>query len=870
MKNIFMTSTIDYEALFTASPYPYLLLAPDLTIMNANTAYLKMTGRTAEDIVGQKLFDAFPADESNPEATNIEEIRTTIERVIATRSPQTTPFVRYALPRDTPNGRVFEHHYWSTAYAPVLDASGEVAFISQNALDVTDLYSFDQLSQEPALQQNLNHSRDIKEFNRPQLHEALTRILNDERSHLRSLFNQAPGFIAILKGKHHVFEMVNEAYYQLVGHREIIGKPLWEAFADAQGQGFEKLLDNVFESGEAFVGRSVSLAVQKQPHAPLTTMFIDLLLQPLFASDGRVTGIFVQGHDITEAHQAQLARREAHERLQEALRRQSFQLELADMLRHASDPSQIFLKASELLGRQLQASRVMFGDYAFQNQEISCHSNYTDGTVGELNGTYPAAAFGLDNFAAMQTGSTWVATDLAHDPRITTPDVWPAFQKYSIYAAVAVPLTRNGTLIACLFVNDKKSRNWSADDIRLIEDVAERVWSAVERIRAEQALRDADKRKDQFLAMLAHELRNPLAPISAAAELLKLGRLDAGRIQGVSEIISRQVNHMTGLVDDLLDVSRVTSGLVVLEKEEVDAKRVVSDAVEQIRPLIEARRHRFAVHMAPDAAYVMGDYKRLVQVLSNIINNAVKYTPEGGNILVRLEAGDGQVVFRVVDDGIGIAPDLLPNVFKLFSQAERSSDRSQGGLGLGLALVKSLAELHGGSVTAVSKGKGAGSEFIVRLPRHQKNVQPAPKELDDAATFVNSQSLRLLVVDDNVDAANSLAMLLEAIGHQVMVEHDSQSALERAKHESFDAYLLDIGLPGMDGNELARRLRVLPKKERALLVAITGYGQQVDRERAIESSFDHYLVKPANPVKLAKVLSEPRASTRPQSRVTTH
>ncbi|MGZ5818696.1 MAG: ATP-binding protein [Burkholderiaceae bacterium] len=858
-----MINKIDYKALFAVSPYPYVLIAPDLTILDANNAYLKLTGRKSEEIVGRSVPDAFPIDPANPDATNLEEVRASIAQVIATRRPHITKFYRYAVSQETPDGRIFDQRYWSTVNSPVLNESGEVAFITQNVIDVTDLYSFEDISADPMLEENVKKTSILKEFNRVQMHETMTRAVNDERSYLRTLFNQSPGFIAIFKGRHHVFEMVNEAYYQLVGHRDIIGKPLWEALPDTQGQGFEKLLDNVYEKREAFVGRGMQLSVQKEPGAALTRMYIDLLLQPLLASDGSVTGIFVQGHDVTENYESQLAKREADKRLKEALQRQAFQLELSDVLRQLSDADTIFKKTSALLGKYLQASRVVYGEYDRLNKQVAFHSNHTDSIVAEMNGMYPVNAFGASNFVSIENGTTWISEDIEHDPRTSAPEIWSTFKSMDIYSGVVVPLNRNGALIACLFVNSSSPRKWAEVDVRLIEDVAERVWNAIERVRAEQALRDADRRKDQFLAMLAHELRNPLAPISAAAELLKLAQIEPERMQMLSEIISRQVNHMTGLVGDLLDVSRVTSGLVVLNKEEVDVKRVVADAVEQIRPLIEARRHRFGVQITSDSAYVQADYKRLVQILANLINNAVKYTPDGGNIMVHLETAGENVVLRVSDDGIGVTPDLLPNVFKLFSQAERSSDRSQGGLGLGLALVKSLAELHGGSVSAISKGQNAGSEFIVKLPRHHKifHNEASVDNRHDASVYIKSQSLRLLIVDDNIDAANSLAMLLEAIGHHVTVENDSQSALALAKKESFDAYLLDIGLPGMDGNELARRLRVLPRSETALLVAISGYGQQVDRERAKESSFDHYLVKPANPAKLAKVLSQPRASS---------
>jgi signal transduction histidine kinase/CheY-like chemotaxis protein len=408
-----------------------------------------------------------------------------------------------------------------------------------------------------------------------------------------------------------------------------------------------------------------------------------------------------------------------------------------------------------------------------------------------------------------------------------------------------------------LFINDNLPRVWSADIVRLIEDVAERSWSALERVRAEEALRLGDRRKDEFLAMLAHELRNPLAPISAAAQLLNMGPPDSARIERTSAIIARQVAHMTGLIDDLLDVSRVTRGLVVLARDEVDLRRVIDDAVEQVRPLIEARRHQLALQLAPEAgpAFVQGDYKRLVQVLANLLNNAAKYTPEGGQLGVWMGASLEHVLVSVTDNGIGIAADLLPTVFDLFSQAERTPDRAQGGLGLGLALVKSLVELHGGMVTAASEGRNMGTEFTVRLPCLQGKVAAVGGGVAVPAASSRARGLKLMLVDDNEDAAMTLGLLLESAGHSVTVAHDPLDALACAGDQRFDVCLLDIGLPGMSGYELARRLRKLPGTQAATLMAITGYGQESDRADGEEAGFDRYFVKPVDADLLTEALA---------------
>jgi len=384
-------------------------------------------------------------------------------------------------------------------------------------------------------------------------------------------------------------------------------------------------------------------------------------------------------------------------------------------------------------------------------------------------------------------------------------------------------------------------------DIQELKTLGEERQQAIEKLKAE------DRRKNEFLAMLAHELRNPLAPISAGAELLKVARGDQERVRQTSEIISRQVSHMTNLIDDLLDVSRVTRGLVELDNRALDMRRVVADAVEQANPVIQSRHHHLALHMPADMPMIFGDEMRLVQVVANLLNNAAKYTPEGGNISLKIEVQVTHLLLEVEDSGIGMAPELVKQVFDLFTQAERTSDRASGGLGLGLALVRSLVELHGGSVGAASEGIGKGSRFTVVLPRMHEDPVHAEQRHD---VHSGPKPLKILVVDDNADAAEMLGMLLEASGHQVLVEHEAQGALARAGIELPDVCLLDIGLPDMDGHELARRLRARPGTANAVLIAVTGYGQENDKQNSLAAGFNHHLTKPVDIEKLTSLLSE--------------
>ena len=365
-----------------------------------------------------------------------------------------------------------------------------------------------------------------------------------------------------------------------------------------------------------------------------------------------------------------------------------------------------------------------------------------------------------------------------------------------------------------------------------------------------------NSRQNEFLAMLAHELRNPLAPISAAAELLKLPGADEQRVRHASEVIGRQVKHMTELVDDLLDVSRVTRGLVTLVKKNLVLKSVVTSAVEQARPSIEARRHLLRLNMGAENAMVSGDQTRLIQDIVNLLTNAAKYTPHGGEIVLDLSVQGCEVCLCVSDNGSGIEPSLLPHIFDLFTQGERTPDRAQGGLGLGLALVKSMVGLHGGRVQAESRGPGEGSAFSIFLPLVAGAEITLPSDgLALSPPAPQSRPLELVIVDDNVDAAESLAALLSTAGHSVTVLENGLSTLQYAAEHKPQVFILDIGLPDMDGYQLARRLKAQPATANAVFIALTGYGQAHDKVLAKAAGFDHHFVKPVEWQELLQALT---------------
>jgi len=439
------------------------------------------------------------------------------------------------------------------------------------------------------------------------------------------------------------------------------------------------------------------------------------------------------------------------------------------------------------------------------------------------------------------------------------------------YLAVSVA-SRSGEVLGGLFFGHSQPGKFTERTERIIEGIAAQAASAIDNARLyEKAQRSAEDRetllqdervaraeaerlaraKDEFLAMLAHELRNPLAPVSVAAEILKRSPHDQERIARASEIITRQVGHLKHLINDLMDVSRVTRGLVDLHREHLDIKTLVSTAIEQVKPLIEARQHTLNTRIEGDHAEVFGDRTRLIQVVANLLNNAAKYTPPAGEITLHITVEGKFVSITVLDNGLGIDSDILPHVFELFTQGSRSLDRTQGGLGIGLALVKAIVDLHDGQVQAYSAGRSKGSRFTVSLPTIEQ--RKVPEQGDRAET--NGDALRIMVVDDNVDAAESLGVLLRALGHEVTVEYDATNALATAANLTPHAFILDIGLPNISGYELASKLRQIPEVRSATLIALTGYGQAQDRAAAIEAGFDHHMVKPADIQHLTKILS---------------
>lgn len=627
-----------------------------------------------------------------------------------------------------------------------------------------------------------------------------------ELERMRELFRQAPGFTAVVREPHHIFELANDAFLELIGNREIIGRNLQDAIPELEDQGFVATLNSVYNSGEPYIGNAVPLRLRRAPEQPLEQRFVDFIYQPIRDYQGQVSGVFIQGNDVTEKVNATKALRESEERL-----------------------------------RQLANTIPQLAWVAHPDGKVHWYNDRWYAYTGTTAETMQAQ--GWERFYAPEViedaTRQWQDSITYGLPFEGTFPLRSAHNEYRMFYTRMVPLSDSDGHVVQWF--------GTGTDVTVLEE-------------AKNDLKAADARKDEFLAMLAHELRNPLAPIRSAAELLKIEGIPREKILKSCDIISRQVGNLTRQLDDLLDVAHVTRGLVMIRPTSCHLSELVTEATEQVRPIFQLKRQKFLADIPIDACFLNVDRVRIVQVLANVLDNAAKYTPEGGSITLQAVAEPEFVTITVTDSGVGIAKQLLSHVFELFTQAERSPDRSQGGLGLGLALVKNLVELHGGYVFAYSDGVGKGSKFVIKLPRTQ-----APPEMAASPSELHKEKpekgkLQVIVVDDKQDAAQTIVTLLEKNGYMAHAAYSSLEALELAQRVRANVFLLDIGLPGMNGYELARRLRKLPETAQCCLIAHTGYGQREDVYRTQEVGFDDHFVKPVEFKVILDVLSKIKRS----------
>jgi PAS domain S-box-containing protein len=749
----------DLQRAFRHVPGQFLLLAPDAgyTIVGASDAYLSAT-RTDASMFGRPLFDVFPPNPQAPRPSGVDTLLASLQRVIASRQPDTMATVRYDVRRPAGEGGGFEERYWHVTNVPVLDDHGAVEYIA-------------------------HHVEDAR--------------AKSKRDAIEILDSITEGFFTL--DRQWRFDYVNREAHRILGREPgtLAGRVLWEVYPGLEGTDFETCYRRTMTQR-----RKSSFTAFYPGHQ----RWYEVTCFPA------IEGISVYFRNVTEERQVQAERERLA--LDSARQRRMYETALNSTpdLIYVFDLEHRIIYANEALLRMWGVTEAYaYGrklpDLGYEPWHVAMHDREIEQVVASrapIRGEVPFSG--------------------TNGRRIYD----------YIFAPVLGP---DGTVVAVAGTT---------------RDVTER--QAAEQAMREQAerLTESDRAKDEFLATLSHELRNPLAPLRNSFELLRrLPGVDA-KVAGVHSMMERQVNHLVRLVDDLLEMSRISRGTLSLRDERVPLETVVRNAVETSEPLVQAARHTLTMDLPGEPLWLQGDPVRLAQILANLLNNAARYTDDGGTIVVRARREGEQAVISVRDNGIGIAPDVMPRMFEMFSRGHRETGRHQGGLGIGLALSRRLAQMHNGSLDAVSDGPGRGSEFTVRLPL----AAPAPtSEAVPDTTESRLAKTRVLVVDDNHDAGDSLGQVLDMLGAEVRVARDGAEGIEAFAAHRPSVVLLDIGMPGLNGYDVAREIRTRFPEHPATLVALTGWGQEDDRRRAREAGFDHHLVKPAEIDALQKLLS---------------
>ncbi|MFB9242908.1 PAS domain-containing protein [Massilia antarctica] len=529
---------------------------------------------------------------------------------------------------------------------------------------------------------------------------------------------------------------------------------------------------------------------------------------------------------------------------------------MSQATRNADDPKTIMDVTTRLLGQHLDVTRCPYADVEGDNDRFTIRHDWTAPGAMSTVGVYSLDLFGARAASAMREGRTLRICDV--DRELDEADGAAMFNAIACRAIICCPLVKEGKLVAMMAVHQDRPRQWTDADVALVEQSVERSWAHIERVRATEALREADRRKTEFLAILAHELRNPLAPIRNGLQVMRMAEHDQATVARVRDMMERQVTQMVTLVNDLLDIARITRGNLELKPVRVELRELIASAVETSMPLIDTNRHALTLDVVSESLMLDADPTRIAQVIGNVLNNAAKYTPAGGRITVLAWRDGAQALLSVRDTGIGIPPESALTVFEMFSQVGASLDRAQGGLGIGLSLARRLVELHGGSIDLVRDETVSGSRFDIRLPLAPEVAAQAQSASQSADP--RGSGLRVLVVDDNLDAADMLSELMEIIGHTSCVANDGMRALALAEQFRPEVAFLDIGMPGLNGYETAQRLRAMTHLEPLVLVALTGWGDDNDRARSKAAGFDHHLIKPANLEAVERLLADLAAS----------
>jgi PAS domain S-box-containing protein len=631
----------------------------------------------------------------------------------------------------------------------------------------------------------------------------------------------------------------NRAAERLFGYaaEEIVGRPVSILMPCDQQFEFPEILARV-RRGER-IERYETVRVAKDGRR----LDVSLTISPLRSGGGEVIGVSKIAHDITERKWTAAALLKQTERLQ-------LLWEAASVLLTADQPDSMLRGLLAKIGPHLGVDtyfNFLTNDSGDGLRLASCEGIPVDSARRITRLDLGQAVCGTVAQLRRPIVATYIQE--SDDPKVQL------VKGFGLRAYACSPLLAGDRLLGTLSFASRTKDQFDPDELAFMETICHYVAVAYERLRLLNELTEADRRKDEFLATLAHELRNPLAPVRNAVQVLRLKGPDEPELRWGRDVIDRQVEHLTRLIDDLMDISRITRNQLVLRKQRIELAEVVNGAVETSRPLIEQCGHELTVALPPQPIYLNGDLVRLAQVFLNLLNNAAKYTDRRGHIRLTAEPEGGEVVITVKDTGVGIPAEKLPRLFEMFFQVDRSLERSQGGLGIGLSLVRRLVELHGGRVEARSEGIGKGSEFIVRLPVLVEIPAPPHSGESDGNGKTRSVARRILVVDDNRDSADSLAMLLRLIGNEVHTAYDGLEGVEAAERFTPDVVLLDIGMPRLNGHDACRRIRGERWGQDMVLIALTGWGQEEDRRRCLEVGFDHHMTKPVDPATLMELLA---------------
>jgi PAS domain S-box-containing protein len=748
------------------------LVAPDSTIVRANGEWLRSTGYTEDQVIGENIINLFPATRHMALALHAR-----------ARAGHRIEVPRYG---QTLNGR---ETWWEGSIEPVTMEGGTGLLIT---------------------------AREVSEF--------------------RVFYESAPAAFLVLAPDRPRFTIVavSEAYLRATKTtRDIVGRGIFEVFPDnpddpaSTGSPARASFERVLQTGmpDTMAVQKHSLRRSREEGGGFEERYWSPINTPVLGEHRRVMFIHHRVEDVTQFVRQQQRKGAEHEAIAETLRTQAGVME-ADVLRRAQEIQEVnrWLRVLADSLPQLAWTARPDGFITWFNRR--CYE-YTGATREQLEG--------------------W-GWQSVHDPA-ALPDVlraWDDAIKKGLAFEIEFPL--RGA--------DGKFRRFLSRASPLKDDHGNVIqWFGTHTdvttlVEAQEALRNADRRKDEFLGMLSHELRNPLAPIRNASFILRHAEPGGGQVRHAQDVIERQVGHLTRLVDDLLDVTRVARGKIELRRSRIDLRDVVLQAADDFRMLLQGRGVRFEVVISEEKLWADADATRITQVVGNLLHNAAKFTQRGNEVAIRMGAVEGAAEIRIRDTGAGIEPSLLPRIFDAFVQGDRTLARTEGGLGLGLALVKGITELHGGIVRAESAGKGEGAEFVIRLPllaAPEARSAPTPP-----AQRRNAQ--RVLIVDDNADAADTLAEIVKMLGHTVDVAYDGPSAIEKVRASRPDVVLCDIGLPGMSGYEVARRLRASGVNG-AKLIAVSGYAQSEDVSKATEAGFDGHVAKPCNLERIEKLLS---------------